>query len=164
MNLKFKDTMTDTRLCPCQSNQTYLDCCHTLHNGSRHAQTAEELMRSRYSAYVVHDVDYLVATTLPSQQTLLDIDGIRAWSENSTWLGLEILSFESLPPKHATVSFVAHWQEAGENCQHQEQSYFVTNQDTWYFIDPTVKMSVNRNDECICGNSKKFKKCCGIYL
>ena len=53
-------------------------------------------MRSRYSAYALGLVDYLRDTTLPAQQAGLDLDGIRAWSHGSTWLGLEVENHEVL--------------------------------------------------------------------
>lgn len=74
-------------------------------------------MRSRYSAYALGLVDYLRDTTLPAQQAGLDLDGIRAWSHGSTWLGLEVENHEVLggQPEHARVTFVARWHDAEGN-------------------------------------------------
>ena len=72
-------------------------------------------MRSRYSAYVLGLVDYLVETTLPTQRSGLDIEAIRAWSLGSTWLGLEVEGHELLggQPEHAFVTFTARWHDQG---------------------------------------------------
>ncbi|UTW07147.1 YchJ family protein [Pseudomonas benzenivorans] len=157
---------TDTApSCPCGSGDLLSACCGRYHAGTP-APSAERLMRSRYSAYVLGDVDYLLATTLPVQRTGLDRDAIRAWSQQSTWLGLEVENAEVLggQPEHAFVTFTARWHdEAGEH-SHRERSAFVQYGVQWYFIDPTVGLNAGRNDPCPCGSGQKFKKCCAAYL
>lgn len=123
-------------------------------------------MRSRYCAYVLGRVDYLVATTLPSQQAGLDQESIKAWSLGSTWLGLEVEASEVLggAPEHARVTFTARWHDSQGEHAHRERSSFVQHDGRWYFIDPTVPVKAGRNDPCICGSGQKFKKCCAGYL
>ena len=79
--------------CPCGTGRTYALCCGRYHTGEA-APDAEALMRSRYSAYVLGLIDYLVATTLPAQQAGLNRQSITDWSAQSTWLGLEVESSE----------------------------------------------------------------------
>jgi SEC-C motif domain protein len=151
--------------CPCGSGQPLSACCARYHNGDL-PSTAQALMRSRYSAYVLGLIDYLVDSTLPVQQTQLDRAAISAWSSQSQWLGLEVQSSQLLPgqPAHARVSFIAHWQdEGGKQAQH-EHSAFVQIAQRWYFLDPSVPLKASRNDPCPCGGGQKFKKCCAIYL
>ena len=50
--------------CPCGSSLVYGSCCGPLHWATTRAETAEQLMRSRYTAFVLGDVDYLIATHL----------------------------------------------------------------------------------------------------
>lgn len=121
-------------------------------------------MRSRYSAYVLGDVDYLRDTTLPAQQAALDLEAIRAWSTQSTWLGLEVESAELIggQPEHAFVSFTARWHDVHGEHTHHERSAFVQHAGRWYFIDPTVPLKTGRNDPCPCGSGLKFKKCCAF--
>lgn len=151
--------------CPCGSTLPLAQCCGPLHAGQP-AASAEALMRSRYAAYVLGRIDYLQATTLPAQQATLDLDGIRAWSLGSTWLGLEVRHSELLggQPEHARVTFVARWHDDDGEHAHQERSAFVQRDGRWYFIDPLVGLDAGRNDPCPCGNGQKFKKCCGPYL
>lgn len=119
-------------------------------------------MRSRYSAYVLGKIAYLQQTTLPAQQSGLDLEGITRWSRGSHWLGLQLESsrtFDGQPPR-AEVCFTAHWRDAlGEQRQH-ERSAFIQLDGRWYFIDPTVVLKAGRNDSCPCGSARKFKKCC----
>jgi SEC-C motif-containing protein len=154
--------------CPCAARAPAApplqSCCGIYHAGQP-APSAEKLMRSRYSAYALGLIDYLAATTLPAQQSALDLAGIRAWSTQSTWLGLEVGAHTLLADgRHATVAFTAHWSDASGTHQHLEQSGFVKHGQRWYFLDPTVKLNVGRNDPCPCGNGTKFKKCCAPWL
>ncbi len=159
-------------ICPCSTRQslsgyaapTLQDCCGRYHAGLA-APTAEQLMRSRYSAYALGLIDYLAATTLPAQQRGLDLEGIRLWSTQSRWLGLEVATHTPLADGiHATVAFTAYWADSGGDHQHFERSGFVKVAGRWYFLDPTVKMTIGRNDACPCGNGAKFKKCCATWL
>ena len=151
--------------CPCGSGSLLDDCCGRYHAGTP-APSAELLMRSRYSAYVLGLVDYLLATTLPAQQADLDRAAISAWSLGSTWLGLEVESAELLggQPEHAFVTFTARWHDDGGEHSHRERSAFVQNVGRWHFIDPTVPLKAGRNDPCPCASGQKFKKCCAGYF
>ncbi len=161
-----KTAIPDDQLpCPCASSDSLADCCGRYHAGTP-APSAETLMRSRYSAYVLGLIDYLRDTTLPAQQSALDLDSMRAWSASSTWLGLEVEESTVLggKPEHALVQFTARWHDqAGEHAQ-QERSAFVQHQGRWYYIDATVPLKAKRNDPCPCGSGQKFKKCCGPYV
>ena len=151
--------------CPCGSGQPLADCCARYYHGAL-PDSAESLMRSRYSAYVLGLIDYLISSTLPVQQAQLDRAAIDAWSQQSQWLGLEVQSHQLVAgqPAHAWVSFIARWQDqGGEQAQH-ERSAFVQVQQRWYFIDPSVPLKASRNDPCPCGGGQKFKKCCDNYL
>jgi SEC-C motif domain protein len=151
--------------CPCGSEQLLTLCCGLYHAGTP-APSAEALMRSRYSAYALGLIDYLVRSTLPAQQAGIDHDAIRAWSLGSTWLGLEIEQAQLIEgkPQHAYVTFTAHWRDAGGAHSHRERSAFVRNNGQWYFIDPTVELKLGRNDACPCASGQKFKKCCASYF
>ena len=151
--------------CPCGSGNSLSACCGHYHDGTP-APSAETLMRSRYSAYVLGRVDYLKATTLPIQQAGLDLDAIQQWSAQSTWLGLEVESAEvhGGKPEHAFVTFTARWHDASGEHAHREKSGFVQNDGRWYFIDSTVPLKATRNDPCPCGGGLKFKKCCSGFV
>lgn len=152
-------------ICPCGSGNLLDGCCGRYHAGTP-APCAEALMRSRYSAYVLGLVDYLLDTTLPVQKGSLDRDAISQWSAQSTWLGLDVESAELLggKPEHAFVTFTARWHDTGGEHSHRERSAFVQSGGRWYFIDPTVQLKAGRNDACPCGSELKFKKCCSAYM
>jgi SEC-C motif-containing protein len=154
-----------TAICPCGSGSLLDTCCGRFHK-DHSAPDARHLMRSRYSAYVLGLVDYLVATTLPAQQAGLDREAMATWSAQSTWLGLDVESAEVLggAPEHALVTFVARWHDAQGEHSHRERSGFVQHAGRWYFIDPTVPLVAGRNDPCPCQSGQKFKKCCASYI
>lgn len=77
--------------CPCGKG-SYAECCEPLHLGTTKALTAEQLMRSRYSAFALQQIDYIVQTTALGQQTALDKEAIAEWSKQNQWLGLEMVN------------------------------------------------------------------------
>lgn len=181
---------TSTQLCPCQINPaseaissllTYEECCQPYHDELCHkevnkadgikAENAERLMRTRYSAFVQVLPDYIVKTTLPAQQNLLDIHSIESWAKETDWAGLEIITHTpKLGKRHAQVEFKAYFKTSKDLQAHHELSAFVKvkniphNDARWYFLDPTVAMNVTQKQPCICGSGEKFKRCCGVYL
>ena len=158
--------------CPCGSGLAYAECCQPLIKGERPAQTAEALMRSRYSAYAKVETDYILETTHPKHRQGYDPEGTRAWAEGAEWHGLEIVSVKNGGPDDATgeVEFVARYSEKGEPKAHHERAQFKREKTGWLFTDgravtgqqPIVKAEkVGRNDPCPCGSGQKYKKCCG---
>ena len=175
--------------CPCQINPSssaisspllYKDCCQPFHDRiydseDNKADTAERLMRTRYSAFVLVKPEYIVKTTLPTQQDFLDIEAIESWAKETDWAGLEIVTHTpKLGKRHAQVEFKAYFNTTDGKEQkqqaHHELSAFVktknkaTNDASWYFLDPTVSISVTQKQPCICGSGEKFKRCCGAYI
>lgn len=150
--------------CPCGLGD-YRHCCQPLHLGHSKAQSAEQLMRSRYSAFAQHEIGYIVQTTALGQQNALDIKAIADWSKANQWLKLEIVQAqEKINKNHAQVEFKAHYHD-GKNAQvHHEVSHFVKFQDAWYFLDPTTDQQLTMKQACICGSGKKFKQCCAEFV
>ena len=70
--------------CPCHSHNTYGECCGRFHAYVQFPETTEQLMRSRYAAYVLKNVPYIVETTVPNQQKLLNVQAIQTWA--MAWL------------------------------------------------------------------------------
>ena len=111
----------------------------------------------------VKNVPYIVETTVPNQQKLLNVQAIQTWAENTQWLGLQILNTETLTKVQSAVEFNAIFQgEEGEQAHH-ERSIFVKIDRRWYFVDPTVPLPTMKQP-CICDSGKKFKHCCGGFL
>jgi len=93
-------------------------------------------MRSRYTAYVLEDVDYLVNTTLPASRTPDLASSIRQWMKQVKWQRLHVLSTEAgaRSDTTGTVTFVAEFIGPDGADQHQEQSHFQKVGGTWYYV------------------------------
>ncbi|MEE4315298.1 MAG: YchJ family protein [Desulfofustis sp.] len=158
--------------CPCGSAQTYSDCCEPIITGSQTAQTAEALMRARYSAYVQGQVQFIYQSTYPDKRSGYSEQEIEAWSRNSEWQGLTIIATDRGGPEDetGTVEFVAAYTEKDRPVRHHEIASFRRHEGGWYFYDgqppparPVVRdrPKVGRNEPCPCGSGLKYKKCCG---
>ena len=118
-------------LCHCGSEQLLESCCLIYLNGSQKPQSAEALMRSRYSAYVIQNADYLIETTHISTRKLFSKDEILNWSQQNKWLQLEVLA-----TTENTVTFNAHFLDNQRIKQiHFEHSYFKNEDGIWYYVD-----------------------------
>ena len=155
--------------CPCQSGQTYLQCCESYISGKADAPTAVALMRSRYTAYTQENRDYLLATWDPETAPIdLTFQG-----NTVVWTSLEILSHSDGLEHHTTgrVEFQAQFKSGNQTSSMRENSRFKKENGKWLYIDGEVnrapnktistKKKIGRNDPCPCGSGKKYKKCCG---
>ena len=118
--------------CPCGSGAAYGSCCGPLHRGETQARTAEALMRSRYSAYAVGDLDHVFRTWHPRTRP----DDL-APTPGLTWTGLEILDTQA-GEEHddeGVVEFRASFTTpAGQDALH-ERSRFVRRAGRWVYLD-----------------------------
>jgi SEC-C motif domain protein len=118
--------------CWCGSGRTVGRCCGSVLSRAATAVTAEALMRSRYSAYVIGDTDYLLASWHPDTRPgFLDLDDARRW------LGLTIKAVEggSEADVEGTVTFVARFKSHGRGHRLCECSRFVREQGVWLYRD-----------------------------
>lgn len=118
--------------CPCLSGEQYGGCCGRFHRGMAEAPTAEQLMRSRYSAFVLLDVGYLLRTWHPDTRPAgLDLDPALQWRR------LDILSTRGGGPldSDGVVEFAAHFRHDGERGVQRETSRFVREDRRWYYVD-----------------------------
>lgn len=156
--------------CPCGSGRDLADCCGPILDGVP-APTAEALMRSRYSAFVVGRLDHLETTLAPEARGDYDPDHTSQWAEQATWRGLEIVDTVAGGVDDATgeVEFIARFRIHGQDHAHHERSSFRRIDDIWHYVDGftpkpetrVVGRKVGRNEPCPCGSGKKYKKCCG---
>ncbi|MES2184502.1 MAG: YchJ family metal-binding protein [Pseudomonadota bacterium] len=134
-------TVATGAACPCGRQErgrtaAYGDCCgRYLEPAGVPAPDAQTLMRSRYSAFVVERVDYLLATWHPSRRPArLDFDA------GTRWLGLEVRSHRRLDEDHAEVEFVARQRDAtGRAHRLHERSRFVREQGRWFYVDGDLR-------------------------
>ena len=121
--------MLSPSTCPC-GGATFATCCAPYLAGQAVPQTAEALMRSRYSAFVFQRANYLLATWHSSTRpAALD------FALGAKWLGLDVRSHRVLDADHAEVEFVARLREAGRATRLHERSRFVRESGHWFYVD-----------------------------
>jgi SEC-C motif-containing protein len=123
--------------CPCGSEKTLQACCGPWLSGQKSAPTAEALMRSRYTAYVLKNVDYLVQTTLPASREPGLADDIRSWMNQVAWQKLHVLSAESggRSDNEGIVEFIAEFVGPHGAERHHERSLFKKVRNVWYYVN-----------------------------
>lgn len=126
--------MNADNACPCGSGKAYTACCGPYLDGGQRPATAEALMRSRYSGYVLARKDYLLRTwhgsTRPGTLDFNDAGTVR-------WLGLKIVRTEAGGPDDArgVVEFVARYKVGGKAHRLHEISRFVREGGRWFYLD-----------------------------
>ncbi len=125
-----------SNLCPCGSSQPYAACCARYIEGHAAAPTAEALMRSRYTAYVLLKEEYLLATWHPS--TRPNSLGL-ADEASAKWTGLEVKRHEQQDDEHAIVEFVARYKVNGRAHRLHEVSRFEKEAGRWFYVDGDIQ-------------------------
>ena len=118
--------------CSCGSGEPFGGCCLPLHRGERWAATAEQLMRARYSAYAVGDLDYVWQSWHPrTRPAALTPD------DRLTWISLEILDTVDGGPDDQTgeVEFRARYRDGAQTGTLHERSRFEVRARRWLYVD-----------------------------
>ena len=161
-------------LCHCQSLQPFVDCCAPYLNrelsGQRTPATPLALMRSRYSAFVVGNGDYLLATWHPDTRGRLTASELTELGLSSEWLGLAII-FTRIEADglSGVVEFKVRYREQGPVLLLHEQSNFECLDGRWLYRDGLLSPpKIGANQPCPCGKVnngtiKKYKQCCAKH-
>jgi len=154
-------------LCPCGTKNQYSLCCEPIHLKKIIAKSPEQLMRSRYSAYALKNVDYIYRTYAKASRQQQEKTEIQAWANETTWLKLTVIdSSEYEITQSPTVTFEAIYKNNNKFYKMSETSRFIKEDDHWHYVDGShlafnELASPKRNDECLCLSGIKYKKCCG---
>ena len=117
--------------CYCNSNKIYSECCEPYILDTQKAPTAESLMRSRYSAYCVQNIDYILATTHISTRKFHDKEETLAFASQNKWIKLEIVN-----TTETMVEFKAFYIDSNLKSQiHHEKSTFQKEEGSWFYVD-----------------------------
>ena len=122
-------------------------------------------MRSRYTAYVLGEIDYVLST----QTEKGDRAETERWAKESEWLGLTIeeTSEGGEEDDEGIVAFSARYKSDGEEITHRERAFFRKRKGRWIYAGEAKQKpirsgpKIGRNEPCPCGSGKKYKKCCG---
>ena len=160
--------------CYCCSLLPFKECCEPFIKGDKKPRSAEQLMRSRFSAYATEHYQYIFDTYTNEKQQGLSVEDLAQSAHGATWFALNVhsshntLSVTSAPgvdSNTATVEFTAYYFESKSMYQLHETSNFKIEDGSWRYHDGTLhddcgKMKYGRNLPCVCGSNKKFKQCC----
>ncbi len=126
--------MKTTPSCPCGSGHPPAACCGRYHSGEP-APTAEALMRSRYSAFALHNEPYLMASWHPrTRPASIPFD------PKQKWLGLRIVDARSTGADTAEVEFIARFRIGGGSAPRlHERSRFVRENGRWLYVDGDIR-------------------------
>lgn len=144
--------------CSCCSGLPFSKCCEPFLVGKELPASAEQLMRSRYSAFCLGDVNYLLETSSSALLLNLSTEDLSHTVSSCNFIKLEIIYADS-----NCVEFKADYLMQQTHEQIHEKSTFVQESGKWKYDSgqhfPTFSHVVKRNDICPCGSGKKFKKC-----
>jgi SEC-C motif-containing protein len=167
--------------CPCGSNFPFTDCCAPLIRGTGFPDTAEDLMRSRYTAFTHGNWEYLVLTSHPEEKKEMARLGPELIADGVVWQKLEILGTRAggQEDSQGQVDFASYYTKDGIAQTLRESSRFYKINGRWVYsrkdstlppvpVSPQTKpktvvrdkAKIGRNDPCPCGSGKKYKKCC----
>ncbi len=168
--VKFCRVLNTSTICPCGSGVTYQQCCEHFHTGVKNPETAEALMRSRFTAYVMDITGYI--QTSWDTSTRPKEDKLNFGGEKLDWQRLEILDTKKggAADSKGIVDFKAYYSKDGEDHILHETSRFIKTNGRWLYLDGVVKtvgkvvtqIKEGKNAPCACGSGKKFKRCCGV--
>lgn len=123
--------------CPCNRKLSYADCCMRFHYGRAKPETAEELMRSRYSAYFFRLLDYLLETTHPDTRTIELAREVEDTLDQPLWRKLTILSTSkgTRDDNRGKVRFSAKYKVGADAYELEEHSRFKRYKGAWKYLD-----------------------------
>lgn len=149
--------------CYCGSNLKFENCCQPIIQQLQPAHSAEQLMRSRFSAFYLKDDAWLNQSwdhsTRPKKM---------AFDADLKWLDLTIIQTNDIDHLNSNVEFEARYLKAGKVDAIHENSHFIKREKQWLYVDgdylkTTFKaFKVGRNDACPCASQLKFKSCCAL--
>ena len=152
--------------CYCGSESPFLECCERFLNQKNKPKIAEQLMRSRFSAFCLTDYQYLINTKHPSKRSVNELVELQQSGEQTIWVQLTILNTHLGLDDHnsGSVTFSALFNEQGQFYELTEQSNFIKERSQWYYLDgkhtvQRTNMKFKRNAPCWCHSGKKIKHC-----
>ena len=123
--------------CPCGSKKPLEACCGPYLEGKADAPSPEALMRSRYTAYSLGDLDYIQRTMKGNALQRFNKAASEKALEKTTWVQLTVLQATE-EGDTGTVQFIASFQQDGRNDTMHEISTFKKIDEKWYYIDGQV--------------------------
>lgn len=131
--------------CPCGSGKPFQFCCEPIVQGQKGAPTAEALMRSRYTAFALGAIDYLIDTTAPEKRGEDDAEILADQVKYTNWTGLKIISKDQggRSDEQGIVEFEAQFETDDQSGTLYEKSNFRRDDGNWLYVDGEVELRNN---------------------
>ncbi|MDN4503374.1 YchJ family metal-binding protein [Alteromonadaceae bacterium BrNp21-10] len=155
---------TANKKCVCGNSLSLTACCLPLIAGKRIASSPEQLMRSRYSAYVLHEFKYIHRTYSRTHSAIPSVEDIADSANDTQWLKLNVLDTQIMSPQ-GQVEFRVIYKVQGVAYQLHERSDFFFEENQWGYSGGEIladsgEITQPLNGPCLCGSGKKLKRCC----
>ncbi len=153
--------------CPCGAGRDETQCCKLYIEGKALPSTPEALMRSRYTAYTLANIDYIKKTMRGKAMVGFHEEEARRWAKRIDWIKLHVLQVEQEVPNRGFVEFEAVFVEGTKLKSIHEKSEFICEQGQWLYVGGShmessfIEQIVSRSSKCPCGSPRKFKNCHG---
>tara|TARA_Y100001933_G_C18739965_1_gene455394 strand:- start:23 stop:565 length:543 start_codon:yes stop_codon:yes gene_type:complete len=155
-----KQPASATTSCPCSSGKLLSACCSPILADHALARTPEQLMRSRYTAFVYQDSIHLLRSwDIPSRPQSLNFDDTIVWLE----LDIEEAPLPSPSDDFGYVRFKATFIQNDCYVKMKEKSVFVRKNNLWFYLRGELQKEetpISLKSQCPCGSGKKYKRCC----
>lgn len=159
------------KLCPCGSNQPYIDCCQLVHADIKCASLPEQIIRARFAAMSMGNMDFFAESIVEEHRHLLDGDRVLKEIRRLEFHSVEIRKVErkGLLRRRATVYSRHARSKHGVIATHTERTYLRRESRAWRVenieINPPADAvsKIGRNVSCPCGSGRKYKRCCGRH-
>ncbi len=127
---------SDAKNCNCGREKSYKDCCGRIHLDIKLALTAEDLMRSRYTAFTMANGDYLMQSHHTKTRPSSEKEEIVTWAKKVRWIRLEVLKISkgAVTDKKGRVEFKAYFEEDKKLDVIHENSAFVRENEHWVYL------------------------------
>ena len=128
--------MENENNCACGRKVNYTNCCKRAHIDIFQAKTAEDLMRSRYTAFTMANGDYLMKSQHSATRHLSEKVEIEKWSKSVKWIKLEVLNSSqgTADSNYGTVEFKAFFMSGGQIDVIHENSTFQKENNHWVYV------------------------------
>jgi len=122
--------------CPCGNDTDYKICCQPFLKGTAQPQTAEQLMRSRYTAYTKAKISYIKNTMQGPALKNFDLKSAKVWVKQATWISLNVLNTKagSSDDEQGWVEFIATYKDKRGIHELHELSEFHKINGKWYYV------------------------------
>lgn len=133
----------ENRTCPCNSGVHYGECCAPFHKGERQPEDALELLRARFSAYALEEIDFIIDTTHPESEDyqrdrIAWFEELMSATRKTAFRALEVEEVQ-LGDAVAWVAYSVELEQPEHEASARERARFESIDEQWFYVGPEGK-------------------------